>query len=113
MFPVHLFQQLLFVKKLKPDFLSLLSALTTHYDGITISQSCIPTSEFAGTTDLSDASHFSTALGQVIAFDPATTVMKVFTWETPGLHFFITLILALVIMSIGYHGKHGRWSIEM
>lgn len=54
-----------------------------------------------------------TALGQVIAFDPATTVMKVFTWETQGLPFFITLIFALVIMSIGYHGKHGRWSIEM
>lgn len=68
---------------------------------------------FAGTADLSDASHFSTALGQVIAFNPATTVMKVFTWETQGLPFFITLIFALVIMSIGYHSKHGRWSIEM
>lgn len=56
----------------------------------------------AGNTELSGASHFTTFLGQGIAFDPATTMRKVFTWETQGLHFFITLILP--IMPTGKHG---------
>ena len=33
-----------------------------------------------------------------MVLDPATTVMKVFTWETRGLHYFTTLISVLVTM---------------
>lgn len=40
----------------------------------------------------------TTYLDLVMVLDPATTVMKVFTWETRGLPYFTTLISVLVTM---------------
>ena len=102
--PSHLPQQFAFCQKRKPTFFSLVT-LTTHYDGITISGSCIPTSVRTTTYQMPPTYYYlpGPSYGPWSCYHCDESVYLGNT-RTALFYYFD--------LCIGYHGEHGWCSIR-